>query len=48
VIDCAGTGVRPCMFAFERKSDRKRLVVTTYGELTSRLMVSGTAWQPLR
>jgi hypothetical protein len=45
VVDCGGTGIRPCLFAFERKSDHKRLVVTTYGELTSRLMVLRTEWQ---
>lgn len=45
VQDCGGTGIRPCWFVFERKSDRKRLVVTTYGEVTSRLKVSGTEWQ---
>lgn len=48
VVDCGGTGIRPCLFLFERKSDRKRLAVTTYGELTSRLMVLRTEWQASR
>ena len=32
VIDCAGTGVNPCLFAYFRPRDREFLVVETYGE----------------
>ena len=44
VVDCGGTGVRPCQFAFRRKSDGRRLTVLTYGEQTSRLMLMKTEW----
>src|SRR5262249_33154762 len=44
VVDCAGSGVRPCNFLFERKADRKRLTVTTHGELASKLTVDAVAW----
>ena len=32
VIDCAGTGVNPCSFAFTRMRDRKYFIVFTHGE----------------
>jgi hypothetical protein len=44
VIRCTATGIQYCRFAFERKSDHKKLVVTTYGEEVSRLMFFQTEW----
>lgn len=48
VSDCGGTGIRPCWFVFQRKTDGKRLAVTTYGEQTSRLMLLKTEWKAAR
>ena len=45
VIDCGGTGIRPCQFAFQRTADRKQLIVSTYGEQTSRLRILQTEWK---
>jgi hypothetical protein len=32
VVDCAGTGIRPCLFAFVRTADHKYFMVGTHGE----------------
>ena len=44
VQDCAGSGVRPCLFIFERRADGRHLEVATYGELTSEVRVKRVAW----
>lgn len=48
VIDCTAVGIQYCSFAFERKTDHKHLVVTTYGEQVARLMIFKTEWRAFR
>jgi hypothetical protein len=39
-LNCAGTGMAPCLFAFQRASDRMYVVVGTVGERAKVISVS--------
>lgn len=44
VESCAGSGLRPCTFVFERQTDGRRLNVSTTGETFERIAVQSVAW----
>jgi hypothetical protein len=42
VLNCAGTGLNPCMFVYLSKNKKGYFIVDTHGE--ARLTVTGTHW----